>query len=186
MGLSKIENELTEAHKKEIQKTQLKQKQHEDYLKDKAIFLAKYTPYLTEIEDTFWEMCTRFGRLIKREIISYYRRKRLLFIIPLSSIKEGKIYVCYEPEFHPSANLSISIEIEKDDRRHGAWLKFRGHCLTCSSSYDGMNLPATSYAEVVGELDLSKFDRSTANVWLDDMFEKLYRSLKHEYPKEIQ
>lgn len=187
MGLSQIEKEIHDQRQKALLDKQRADKKRRDYKSERKNFFVKYNSYLSEMENEFWACSYRIENLIGRKIDPYFKRRRLLYIIPLSSIKEGQLKVKYDPAFDVY-HLYITLEVIEDkNSKNGAYLSFRGNCFHPGGRVNaGIHSSSSSKADIFSKFNISEFDKTTASAWLDDQFENLYRAIKRTFPAEIR
>ena len=186
MSLSEIEKNLSSEKAQKLQEQKLLENQQKKYKKDRSVFINKHVKYLSAIENTFWEQCDRFARLMGTKIKSYYRRKKILYIIPITSIKDGALKVSYKKTID-AHNIYIDLSIEEDKKsKQGACLKFDGCIFNSGGSFrSGLNAPPSSRCKIVDRYDLSEFDIIKASVWLDDNLGKFYQAIRKTYPDSV-
>ena len=179
-----MESDLSEQRTKTIRDNKIRDEQHQQYKRDQSAYLSQYIHYLAAIEDMFWEQCDRLARLIGNEIEYCSRRKKAFFIIPLSSIEDGKLKVRYKDALDGHF-IYITVEIiAEKEAQQGACIRFHGSLYSPQNHVgEGGHLFKD---KIEGKYELSGFDIAKASLWLDNLFGDFYQFLKRNFSRWLQ
>lgn len=176
MSLDDLINEKSKKQKIREQEQRNKREQETERYNNIAKFIAQDLPKLKLFEASLWQFAEKLASLINKKV--EFGRKYLFGIIPLSSIKTKdyekrpcypKLTIFFESTWHNVVTVSAKEGV----------LHFRGEYYNSpTDSLRRLGASTQYFAKHDAELNLTPFQLSEAQKWLEDQFVNYYNKLK--------